>query len=102
MPPSVNPPAAELSGAHAAALGTMAADTVDQESAVVRPLWRNWQRTCLVNRWLGVRVPSAALHIAKVVSDRSSDLTARPPAPSPAPRQEPHPDLRTRPRHRHL
>ena len=26
----------------------------------IRPLWRNWQRTCLVNRRLGVRVPSAA------------------------------------------
>ena len=26
-----------------------------------RPLaWRNWQRTCLVNRWLGVRVPPPA------------------------------------------
>ena len=24
------------------------------------PAWRNWQRTCLVNRWLGVRVPSSA------------------------------------------
>ena len=26
--------------------------------------WRNWQRTCLVNRWLGVRVPPPALEKA--------------------------------------
>ena len=27
---------------------------------VFRPAWRNWQRTCLVNRGLGVRVPPPA------------------------------------------
>ncbi len=34
-----------------------------------RPLvWRNWQRTCLVNRWLGVRVPSPAHFLSRRVS----------------------------------
>lgn len=36
------------------------------EAGTARPssrqplVWRNWQRTCLVNRWLGVRVPPPA------------------------------------------
>lgn len=30
-------------------------------AASLPPAWRNWQRTCLVNRGLGVQVPSSAL-----------------------------------------